>query len=88
MRIANHLLQPSFCCHFAINNDHVILTRILSAVLDLNGNSRAIRPRLTYAVNDHRRLTAGLDHFDGPSQSYFSALTKNNTAFVLLSWVF
>ena len=60
----------------------------ISAVLDLNGNSRAIRPRLTYAVNDYLRLTAGLDHFDGPSQSYFGALTKNNTAFVLLSWVF
>ncbi len=60
----------------------------ISAVLDLSGNSYAIRPRLTYAVNDHLRLTAGLDHFDGPSQSYFGALTKNSTAFALLSWVF
>ena len=60
----------------------------ISAVLDLNGNSRAIRPRLSYAVNDHLRLTAGLDHFDGPSQSYFGALTKNSTAFAMASWVF
>ena len=60
----------------------------ISAVLDLNGNSRAIRPRLTYAVNDYLRLTAGLDHFDGPSQSYFGALAKNSAAFAMVSWVF
>ena len=60
----------------------------ISAVLDLSGNSYAIRPRLSYAVNDHLRLTAGLDHFDGPSQSYFGALTKNSTAFAMVSWVF
>ena len=60
----------------------------ISAVLDLNGNSYAIRPRLSYAVNDHLRLTAGLDHFEGPSQSYFGALAKNSTAFAMVSWVF
>ena len=60
----------------------------ISAVLDLNSNSYAIRPRLSYAVNDHIRLTAGLDHFAGPSQSYFGALTKNSTAFAMVSWVF
>ena len=60
----------------------------ISAVLDLNGNSYAIRPRLSYAVNDHLRLTAGLDHFEGPSQSYFGALTKNSTVFAAVSWVF
>ena len=60
----------------------------ISAVLDLAGNSRAIRPRVSYAVNDHLRLSAGLDHFEGPSQSYFGALAKNSTAFVMASWVF
>ena len=60
----------------------------ISAVLDLNGNSYAIRPRLSYAINDHLRLSAGVDHFEGPSQSYFGALTKNSTAFALVSWVF
>ncbi len=60
----------------------------ISAVLDLSGNSYAIRPRLTYAINDHLRLNAGLDYFEGPSQSYFGALTKNSTAFAMVSWVF
>lgn len=60
----------------------------VSAVLDLNGNSHAIRPRLTYAVNDHLRLTAGLDHFKGPSQSHFGGLTKNSVAFAIVSWIF
>ena len=60
----------------------------ISAVLDLSGHSRAIRPRLSYAVNDHLRLTAGLDHFEGRSQSYFGALTKNSTAFALVSCIF
>ncbi len=60
----------------------------ISAVLDLNGSSYAIRPRLSYAVNDHLRLTAGLDHFRGPSQSYFGALMKSSTAFAVVSWIF
>lgn len=60
----------------------------ISAVLDLNGNSYAIRPRLSYSVNDRLRLFAGLDHFAGVSQSYFGTLEKNSTAFVVLSWVF
>ena len=60
----------------------------ISAVLDLSGHSRAIRPRVSYAVNDHFRLTAGFDHFEGPAQSYFGALTKNSTAFALVSYIF
>ena len=60
----------------------------ISAVLDLNDNSYALRPRLSYAVNDHLRLTAGLDHFEGPSQSHFGAVSKNSTAFAVVSWVF
>ena len=60
----------------------------ISAVLDLTGSSYAIRPRLSYAINDHLRLSAGTDHFEGPSQSYFGALTKNSTAFALVSWIF
>jgi hypothetical protein len=60
----------------------------ISAVLDLTGNSYAIRPRLSYAVNDHIRLTAGLDRFEGPTQSYFGALAKNSTVFAIVSWVF
>jgi hypothetical protein len=60
----------------------------ISAVLDVSGNSYTIRPRLSYAVNDHLRLSAGVDHFEGSSQSYFGALTKNSTAFAIVSWVF
>ena len=60
----------------------------ISAVLDLNGNSYTIRPRLSYAFNDRLRLTAGIDHFRGPSQSHFGALTKNSAVFAIVSWVF
>jgi hypothetical protein len=60
----------------------------ISAVIDQTGNSHVIRPRLTYAVNDQFKFTAGLDHFGGPAQSYFGALDKNNTLFALVSWIF
>ena len=60
----------------------------ISAVFDLTGQSSVVRPRLVYSFSDHLRLNAGFDIFDGPSQSYFGALTRNTLAFATLNWVF
>lgn len=60
----------------------------ISAVFDLTGRSRVIRPRVTYAMSDHIKLNAGIDFFSGDAQSYFGALDKNTLGFVVLSLVF
>lgn len=59
----------------------------LSAVLDLTGRGSAIRPRLTYALSDHVKLSAGIDYFSGAAQSYFGTLSKNRLGFLVLSLV-
>ena len=60
----------------------------IGGVFDLTGQSRLIRPRVSYALNDHARLSAGIDFYEGDAQTYFGALTKNRLAFVMLSLVF
>ena len=60
----------------------------IGAVFDLAGQSRLIRPRVSYAINDQTRLSAGIDFYEGDSQTYFGALTKNSLAFLMVSLVF
>ncbi len=60
----------------------------ISAVLDLTGQSSVVRPRLTYALSDHLKISAGIDYFSGSAQSYFGALSKNTLGFLALSLVF
>ena len=60
----------------------------ISAVLDLTGHSSVVRPRLTYALSDHLKITAGIDYFSGGAQSYFGALGKNTLGFLALRLVF
>ena len=60
----------------------------ISGVFDLTGQSRLIRPRVTYTFNDHARLSVGFDFYEGDSQTYFGALTKNTLAFVMVSLVY
>jgi hypothetical protein len=60
----------------------------LGAVFDLTGASSLIKPRLTYAVNDQIKLSAGMDIYTGHTQTYFGALGKNALAFASVSFVF
>jgi hypothetical protein len=60
----------------------------IGAVFDLTGQSRLLRPRVHYALNDHVRLSAGIDFYEGDAQTYFGALTKNSLAFLMVSLVF
>ena len=60
----------------------------IGAVFDLAGQSRLIRPRVSYTINDQTRLSAGIDFYEGDSQTYFGALTKNSLAFLMVSLVF
>jgi hypothetical protein len=46
------------------------------------------RPRLSYAVNDHWRTTAGADLYEGSAGSYFGQVSTNSMFFAVLSYVF
>jgi hypothetical protein len=54
----------------------------------LGRNDWALRPRLTYAFDDHLRLTFGADLFRGSTQAAFGQLRSNSVAFAELrySW--
>lgn len=60
----------------------------IAGVFDLTGQSRLIRPRVSYAVNDHIRLSAGVDFYEGDAQTYFGALTKNRLGYAMLTLIF
>ena len=44
--------------------------------------SYVLRPRTTYALSDHIKISAGADRFYGDTQSYFGARKKNGLSFV------
>lgn len=60
----------------------------ISAVLDLTRKSRLIRPRVTWAVSDHLKLSGGFDFYSGDVQSAFGDLRTNQLAFLMLGLVF
>ena len=60
----------------------------ISAALDLTRKSHSIRPRVTWALNDRTKLSAGFDVYSGEAQSPFGALRKNQLGFIALSLVF
>ena len=57
-------------------------------VRDASLGDRFVRARITYALDDHTRVTAGADVFRGPEFSAFGLLHKNSAGFVELrySW--
>lgn len=48
----------------------------------------ALRPKATYAVNDHLTVLAGAEVFRGDEASLFGLLRPNSTAFLELRWGF
>jgi hypothetical protein len=60
----------------------------IAAVFDTTGGSRAIRPRLTYTFNDRLKLYAGIDFFEGDSQTHFGSFANNRLAYMMLGLVF
>ncbi|MBI3796238.1 MAG: hypothetical protein HY268_04610, partial [Deltaproteobacteria bacterium] len=47
-----------------------------------------LRPKLSYALTDHWKVTVGADVFRGPHPSFFDNLRENSTAFTELRWSF
>lgn len=57
----------------------------LASIVYLNIGDAAIRPRLTYAINDRMRVTAAADIFVGPRLSYFGRVRDLSAGFLQLT---
>lgn len=57
----------------------------LSTVAYLETRDAAIRPKLTYAINDKVRISAGGDIFVGPSRSYFGRVRSLTGGYLQLT---
>ncbi|PZN94911.1 MAG: hypothetical protein DCF31_08110 [Alphaproteobacteria bacterium] len=57
----------------------------LASIVYLNTGDAAIRPKLTYAINDRLRLTVAADIFVGPRLSYFGRVRELSAGFLQLT---
>ena len=57
----------------------------LSTIAYLETRDAAIRPKLTYAINDQVRISAGGDIFVGPSRSYFGRVRSLTGGYLQLT---
>jgi len=64
------------------------LTAEINAIVSPNRFDYAVRPKITYALTDRVRLTAGADLFAGPTVSFFGRLRDASTAYVEARWDF
>lgn len=60
----------------------------LASIVYLNTGDAAIRPKLTYAINDRMRVTAAADIFVGPRLSYFGRVRDLSAGFLQLTYGF
>lgn len=60
----------------------------LATIVYFNTGDAAIRPKLSYAINDKLRVTAAADIFVGPSLSYFGRVSDLSAGFVQLNYGF
>jgi hypothetical protein len=54
----------------------------------LRSGNNVVRPLVTYAVSDRRKIRFGAEYYSGPDLSYFGALKRNRTVFVELQQFF
>ena len=60
----------------------------VSSIISPTRGDYAVRPKLTYALTDHLKLTVGADFIGGPSRSFFGRLRDTSTAYVEARWDF
>jgi hypothetical protein len=67
---------------------HETLAAELVGIVTVERFGWVLRPRVTYALSDRWRLTAGGDVFGGERRAFFGNLRDNSTAVVELRWSF
>jgi hypothetical protein len=60
----------------------------ISSIVSLTRGDYALRPKLTYALTDRVKLTAGADLLGGKTPSVFGRLRHASTAYVEVRWDF
>jgi hypothetical protein len=60
----------------------------LATIVYFNTGDAAIRPKLSYAINDNLRLTAGADIFVGPRLSFFGRVQDLSAGYLQLNFGF
>jgi hypothetical protein len=60
----------------------------LATIVFLQTGDAAIRPKLSYAINDHIRITAAADIFVGPSLSFFGRVRALSGGFFQINFGF
>ena len=61
---------------------HETLQAELLTVAYFEPTNYTVRPLLTYALSDDRKIRVGAEYYSGPQASYFGLLERNRTAFV------
>lgn len=67
---------------------HETLEGELAGQVALSRREWAFKPRLTYAISDHWRATAGMNWYRGDSDTFFHLLAPTSGAFVELKYSF
>ena len=89
--LANHQLdKDEYGISFRVGkkwlNDTLEAEFAASTLLQRHGY--AVRPKVTYSINDHLKATTGLEYFDGASDTIFGLQKNNKSAFSELRYFF
>jgi hypothetical protein len=60
----------------------------LAGVISLSRNAYAFKPRLSYAIDDHWRVTAGMNWYRGKADTFFGQLAATSAGFIELKYSF
>jgi hypothetical protein len=61
---------------------HDTLQTELLVVANFSPSNSFVRPLVTYALSDQRKLRLGAEYYSGPTLSYFGSLERNRTVFL------
>jgi hypothetical protein len=61
---------------------HDILQTELLMITNFSPGNSLIRPLVTYALSDQRKIRLGAEYYSGPDLSYFGSLERNRTVFL------
>jgi hypothetical protein len=61
---------------------HDTLQTELLVITNFSPTNSLVRPLVTYALSDQRKIRLGAEYYSGPQLSYFGSLERNRTVFL------
>jgi hypothetical protein len=89
--LVNDQLDPvkhAFALRVATTWLNETLSGEIGAIVSATRGDYAVRPKVTYALTDRVKLTAGADFFRGETPSFFGRLRDTSTAYLEVRWGF